>query len=77
MGNKISNNVIPEVHNSIECIICLEEFSHDNELHVQCLICKKYTHRQCFHKYLESAGLTYCKCAYCRKIGTSVSEFVY
>lgn len=77
MGNKISSNTVnSEVRETPECIICYEGFPDPRELHVQCFICKKYTHRHCFDKYLESAGLTYCKCAYCRKVGTSFTNYV-
>ena len=77
MGNKISSNTVnSELRETPECIICYEGFPDPRELHVQCFICKKYTHRHCFHKYLESAGLTYCKCAYCRQVGTSFTNYV-
>ena len=78
MGNKISSNTVKpeEIKETHECIICFEGFPDPHELHVQCFICKKYTHRQCFHKYLESAGLTYCKCAYCRQVGTTMTNYV-
>ena len=77
MGNKISSNTVnSEFRETPECIICYEGFPDPRELHVQCFICKKYTHRHCFHKYLESAGLTYCKCAYCRQVGTSFTNYV-
>lgn len=78
MGNKISSNAVKpeEIKETHECIICFERFPDPHELHVQCFICKKYTHRHCFHKYLESAGLTYCKCTYCRQIGTTMTNYV-
>ena len=78
MGNKISCNTVKseEIKETHECVICFEGFPDPDELHVQCIRCKKYTHRQCFHKYLESAGLTYCKCAYCKQVGTTMTNYV-
>ena len=77
MGNKLTKiTVNPESREVPECIICFEGFPDPVEAHVQCLICNKYMHRQCFHRYLVVTKLTYCKCPYCRQVGTITTQFV-
>ena len=77
MGNKLTKLTRnTECREAPECIICFEGFPDPNEVHVQCFVCNKYIHRQCFHRYLVVAKLTYCKCPYCRQVGTITTQCV-
>ena len=54
------------------CIICWEEF--DDKIHIVCIICNIYIHRNCMDELLKTTN--YYLCPHCKSVGSLMTSKV-